>query len=360
MCDADMETVYDLYDRVVTVRLGTGVPLGTRGTIIGMMLGQTHLDTYYEVLFDHLPKNSLDAILLGGHNQQCRIKVRSYHLANYSHSLRARSMNNVQQQRSLPTENVWEKKLTEQSTTSRSTQNQQQQQQTPTRILKRVPNETNPIPIPKSAPLLTETREKPDFIEIVATAVKEQQQPQQQPITSLLTSHSVEKSTMPRPVPTNPSALLPLQENSFSSLPPPVTKLPEPETTFLMMNPIASKTNATAAPSTVFPTNPKAESFLSRAIKESNQIGNDSSSQQLNNQPTIFHEPWDLIPPSPVIQPKPNVMSASNQKPWESNSKPIQQPLPPPMFEQFMSGQPTWQTSPPQQQQQQQFPKSST
>ncbi|CAF4688050.1 unnamed protein product, partial [Rotaria magnacalcarata] len=81
---------------------GTGVPIGTRGTIIGVMLGQTHLDTYYEVLFDHLPKNSLDAILLGRNNQQCRIKVRSYHLLNYSHSLRTRSITNYQQQRSAP------------------------------------------------------------------------------------------------------------------------------------------------------------------------------------------------------------------------------------------------------------------
>lgn len=365
MCDADLETVYDLYDRVVTVRLGTGVPLGTRGTIIGMMLGQTHLDTFYEVLFDHLPKNSLDAILLGGHNQQCRIKVRSYHLANYSHSLRVRSMSNYQPQRSLPTENAWEKKVLEQSTPSRSTQNQQQQQPTPTRILKRTPNETNPIPAPKSAPALTETREKTDLVENTSTTVKEQGQ-QRQPIRSLFTPKSTEKSTSSQPVPVNPSTTFPAKENSFTS-PPPVTKLPKPEVALSTMNPVSSKINQTAAPSTAIPTNPKIESFFSRAIKESHQITHDSSSQQLNNQPapSIFPQPLNLIPsqPSPIVQQKPNTMSATNQRSWEPNPAAMQQQQ---MFEQLLPRQPAWDTSPApppllqQHQQQQQHPPKSS
>ena len=366
MCDADLETVYDLYDRVVTVRLGTGVPLGTRGTIIGMMLGQTHLDTFYEVLFDHLPKNSLDAILLGGHNQQCRIKVRSYHLANYSHSLRVRSMSNYQPQRSLPTENAWEKKALEQSTPSRSTQNQQQQQPTPTRILKRTPNETNPIPTPKSAPTLTETREKTDLVENTSTTVKEQGQ-QRQPIRSLFTPKSTEKSTSSQPVLVNPLTIFSSKENSFTS-PPPVTKLPKPEVALLTMNPVSSKINQTAAPSTAILTNPKIESFLSRAIKESDQITHDSSSQQqLNNQPAhaIFQQPLDLIPlqQSPIVQQKPNTMSTTNQRSWEQNPAAMQQQQ---MFEQLLPRQPAWDTSPvpppapPQQHQQQQHPPKSS
>ena len=110
MCDADMDATYELYDRVVTIRLGTGISIGSRGTIIGILHGQTHLETYYEVLFDHVPKTSLDAILLSSHQQQCRIKVHSYHLLNYSHSLRMRPM--VTSERTANnSENVWETRL---------------------------------------------------------------------------------------------------------------------------------------------------------------------------------------------------------------------------------------------------------
>ncbi|CAF4135620.1 unnamed protein product, partial [Rotaria magnacalcarata] len=54
--------------RVIDVHLGIGETLGIRGTIIDAMLCQTHLDTYYEVLFDHLLKNSLDVISLDKNN----------------------------------------------------------------------------------------------------------------------------------------------------------------------------------------------------------------------------------------------------------------------------------------------------
>jgi hypothetical protein len=101
MCDPDTTTTYELYDRVISVRLGTGVPIGTRGTVVGIMLGRTNLDTYYEILFDNLPPNSLESILLGNNQRKCCIKLRSYHLLNYSHSLRVRSMNNNYRQRSV-------------------------------------------------------------------------------------------------------------------------------------------------------------------------------------------------------------------------------------------------------------------
>lgn len=103
MCEPEIGTVFELLDRVVNVRPGTGVPIGTRGTVVGIMHGATPLDAYYEILFDHLPETSLEAILLGKNRQACRIKVRSYHLLNYSHSLRLRSMNeNYTQQKSAP------------------------------------------------------------------------------------------------------------------------------------------------------------------------------------------------------------------------------------------------------------------
>jgi hypothetical protein len=112
MCNPDIETTYELFDRVVTVRLGTGVPIGTRGTVVGIMLGRTNLDTYYEILFDNLPPNSLEAILFGNNQQKCCIKVRSYHLLNYSHSLRVRSIN-YYRQRSVSSIHAWEQRPSE-------------------------------------------------------------------------------------------------------------------------------------------------------------------------------------------------------------------------------------------------------
>lgn len=48
----DLSTVSDLYDRVVNVRQGFCVPVGMRGTIIGIKNGQKMMDVVYEVLFD--------------------------------------------------------------------------------------------------------------------------------------------------------------------------------------------------------------------------------------------------------------------------------------------------------------------
>lgn len=103
MCDPDVGTTFAVYDRVVSVRLGTGVPIGTRGTIVGIIQGRLNLDTYYEVLFDNLSLTSMESILHGKNQQKCRIKVHSYHLLNYTHSLRIRS-GNLHSQRSNPSE----------------------------------------------------------------------------------------------------------------------------------------------------------------------------------------------------------------------------------------------------------------
>jgi len=345
MCDTDIETRYELYDRVITVRLGTGVPLGTRGTIIGVMLGPTHLDTYYEILFDHLPKNSLDAILFSGHNQQCRIKVRSYHLLNYSHSLRVRSMANYAQARSMPNENVWEKRLVEQSSTSRQTQGPQ-----PTRILKRTSNDTNPTTTPKSAPAATSIQEKPNFVEATTSSVKEQQ-----PTLNSSPSITTKKSTLPQPVTMN-SMLLPSSQQNSVLLPALAAKLPEPDITFPSVNPVLPITNVTT-PLTAFPTNPGSESLLLRAIHESKQVQN-----LVQQQPAPVQQQWDAIPLPPpllVTQQKHNEIPAPAfaRQPWETIPTPTvpsqqqqqqqqQRPLDP-----FISHQDVWK-SPPRQQSQ--------
>ncbi|XP_064642506.1 5'-3' exoribonuclease 1-like isoform X2 [Lineus longissimus] len=43
---------YALFDRVVNVRLGYSVPLGVRGTVIGIIAGEREQDVIYEVIFD--------------------------------------------------------------------------------------------------------------------------------------------------------------------------------------------------------------------------------------------------------------------------------------------------------------------
>ena len=142
MCDPDITTTYELYDRVVSVRLGTGVPIGTRGTVVGIMLGRTNLDTYYEILFDNLPPNSLESILLGSDQRKCCIKVRSYHLLNYSHSLRMRSMNNDYRQRSVSSIQPQQ----------RPTEHSLRPPQQPTRNIRRQSAGNSTAPKPKSAP----------------------------------------------------------------------------------------------------------------------------------------------------------------------------------------------------------------
>lgn len=49
---ADASTTYELLDRVVNVRQGHSVPLGLRGTVIGIRRAAKSLETVYEVLFD--------------------------------------------------------------------------------------------------------------------------------------------------------------------------------------------------------------------------------------------------------------------------------------------------------------------
>ena len=120
MCDPDMATSYDLYDRVIIVRLGTGIPIGTRGTVVGILTGRNNLDTYFEILLDHLPEHSLEAILHRKKQQPCRIKVRSYHLLNYSHSLRMRSMPCFQQQISVPSVNTFAREYTQEKVSTRT------------------------------------------------------------------------------------------------------------------------------------------------------------------------------------------------------------------------------------------------
>ena len=351
MCDSDVETVHDLYDRVATVRLGTGVPLGTRGTIIGIMIGETHLDTFYEVLFDHLPKNSLDAILLGGNNQACRIKVRSYHLLNYSHSLRVRSTANYQQSKSAPNENVWEKRLTEQSTNSKQIQNQnnnnQQPQQQPTRILKRGANETNPTttaptPTPKSAPPIS-TQEKPNILEMLNNAAKEQRAAAAAKSSA---TTSVEKPVVSQPVLPN-IAMIPTQI---------MTKVSVPERVIPPSNPIPVHVTETTTQLPSFSNNPASfNSLLSRAIEESTQLRDQppKQPQQQQQQQLMNQSVWDSAPmPSlPVLQQKPNDMPISFQQPWENHSTSTIAPQQsqPTIVNQFASSSSAWEPIPSQQ-----------
>jgi hypothetical protein len=233
MCDPDIEAEFFLFDRVVNVRLGTGVPIGTRGTIVGIMLGRTNLDTYYEVLFDNLQSNSLDAILLGKNQQRCRIKVHSYHLLNYSHSVRVRSIN-YQQRRSIPSDNVWEQ-------TSRS-----QQQQQSSRNSKKESDDNNTATKPKSAPPMT-THDRPYFVKD-----KEQKSITNNPPTQPLIS--VE----------NPSLLPQFVEN-----------VPNPQITSTPMN--MTIPTETFLPS--FPSNPTPDALFFRAIQDSGQIQSSHSSR---------------------------------------------------------------------------------
>ena len=269
MCDPDMETRYELYDRVISVRLGTGVPVGTRGTIIGVLLGQTHLDTYYEVLFDHLPKNSLDAILLGGNNQPCRIKVRSYHLLNYSHSLRTRSMPTTQQQRSMPAENAWERRTVDQ-TMGTTRQGQVQQ---PTRILKRGSSDntaaatsttttTTITAKPKSETASTPSAlEKPKSVDIILASAKEQSSTTKSPILPL-----IEKPTVSQV----------MTESAFLSLSQPtMNKTREP-----IQNPPGELSAPIVKPSAI-------ETLLLRAMQDANQLQNSSPSIPLARQMNI-------------------------------------------------------------------------
>ncbi|UJR23506.1 hypothetical protein I4U23_026504 [Adineta vaga] len=181
MCDPDSSTHFELFDRVVNVRFGTGVAIGTRGTIVGIMYSRNHFDTYYEVLFDTLPSNSLDAILHAKNQGKSRIKVHSYHLINYSHSLRLRSMN-YYQQRSVPAENTWE-----QQAGGYASANYQQQSN---RVDRKNSYDKNPSTKPKSAPPLT-TNERPQFPEAKEDASKQNSSLSSPPVENLSNQHII-------------------------------------------------------------------------------------------------------------------------------------------------------------------------
>jgi hypothetical protein len=243
MCDPDIGTTFYLFDRVVNVRLGTGVPIGTRGTVIGIMLGRTNLDTYYEILFDNLPSNSLESILLGKNQQKSRIKVRSYHLLNYSHSLRLRSMN-YQTQRSTPSNNVWQQRPFEQTPRS-------QQQQQP-HVSKKESDKNNTSTKPKSAPPLMK-RDQPDFVED-----KEQKSTTDIPIQPMISP-----------------------ENT-SSVPSSAENLPHPQITSTSTNDTMPKETFVSS----FPPNSASNALFFRAIQDSEPIQN-SGQQSLEPNSSI-------------------------------------------------------------------------
>ena len=308
MCDPDIEARHELYDRVINVRLGAGVPIGTRGTIIGVMLGPTHLDTYYEVLFDHLPKNSLDAILFGGHNQQCRIKVRSYHLLNYSHSLRMRSMANYQQQKAAPTENAWEKPLAEPAAAVRQTQ-----AQAPTRILKRdtTENATAPVAKPTPAPAAA-TQPKVNLAEMIFASAKKAA-----PSNNHSASVVTEKPVL-TPVVAESAVKLPATRESAILTHSPVQKLPEFEMAMRAANVnLASPKTETREPLAPFPTKPLMDSIFLRAIQESKQIPSLEPYQSSNNTPTSTQQPWDLLS-STKMNDTLNDLPASLRQAWRA------------------------------------------
>ena len=340
MCDPDTDTHYELYDRVVSVRLGTGVPVGTRGTIIGVMLGQTHLDTYYDVLFDNLPKNSLDAILLVGSNQQCRIKVRSYHLLNYSHSLRTRSVANYQQQqqqqqRTGPAENAWERRSADQTTISRQVPPQQQQ---PTRILKRGTTENASATKAKpDAAVPTSTQEKPKLVDIILASAKEQT-----PKAKSATSTSIEKSALPHAL--TESALL-----SQSQIHTPVSqaltvKAPEPakaSPTVQSQVPVAKEM---APPQPTCSTQPSIESLFLRAIQESKQIQN-AEPHSFLSQATAAQQSWNNTSSPSSMLARAMETSPFNQESWGNMSRQTV-PSHPPSAEPFVANPHTWDAIP--------------
>ena len=318
MCDPDMDTHYELYDRVVSVRLGTGVPVGTRGTIIGVMLGQTHLDTYYEVLFDHLPKNSLDAILLVGSNQQCRIKVRSYHLLNYSHSLRTRSMANYQQQqqqpqRAGPPENVWERRSGDQAPTNRQAPAQQQQ---PTRILKRGTTENTSATKakPDAVPSTATTQEKPKLVDIILASAKEQT-----PKTKSTALASAEKVALPQAL--TESALLSQSQKPTVVSQAAVEKAPEPEKVSPAPQRHLPAAHEIPVPQPANPTFTSIESLLSRAIQDSKQIQNPEP-YSLLSQAAAAQQPWNNNTGSPSLMlSRAMETSPFNQESWGNLSR---------------------------------------
>ena len=48
----DPSVTFEMFDRVVNVRQGYSVPLGLRGTVIGIFTGKKEQEAMYEVVFD--------------------------------------------------------------------------------------------------------------------------------------------------------------------------------------------------------------------------------------------------------------------------------------------------------------------
>ncbi|CAF2425748.1 unnamed protein product [Rotaria sp. Silwood2] len=260
MCDPDITTTFYLFDRVVNVRPGTGVPIGTRGTVIGIMHGRTHLDTYYEILFDNLSSHSLDAILLGKNQQKCRIKVRSYHLLNYSHSLRFRSIN-YQHQQSVPSGNIGERRPYRQIPTIR--------QQEPTNNIKKGSGNENTKP--KSAPPLS-THDRPNFVQ-----VKEQKSTTHDPTSSVSSTEQPRQSSSSIE---NPSSISSLVENS-----------PDQKPKLIPMN-VTVPTETLVTP---FSSNSTPDSLLFHAIQDSDQLQ------------SSFQPSFETIPSNPLQTSDPQI-----------------------------------------------------
>lgn len=305
MCDPDIETRHELFDRVINVRLGAGVPIGTRGTIIGVMLGHTHLDTYYEVLFDHLPKNSLDAILFGGHNQQCRIKVRSYHLLNYSHSLRTRSMANHQQSKTATTENAWEKPFVEPAAFRPSP--------TPTQILKRDPADNAIQPVAKPTPVPVPAKKPNDNLVAMIFASAKKTAPSNNHPAPLVTEKPVITPVVAESV-VKPPAIREIAIPTQATVP----KSSEIEMAMRAANVIVTTSKMEAnEPPAPFPTKPLMDSMFLRAIQESKQIPSLETYQSSNNAPASTQQPWDLLS-SAKINDSPDDIPASLRQAWRA------------------------------------------
>ncbi|CAF0852092.1 unnamed protein product [Rotaria sp. Silwood1] len=301
ICDPDVTTNFYLFDRVVNVRPGTGVPIGTRGTVIGIMFGRTHLDTYYEILFDNLPSNSLDAILLSKNQQKCRIKVRSYHLLNYSHSLRNRSMNH-QHQQSVPMDYIGERRSYRQIPIIR--------QHEPTNILKKYSDNENTKTKPKSAPPLS-TRDKPSFDQ-----VREQKSTIDDATSSILSTEQPIQSSISIE---NPSLITPFAEN-----------LPDPKLTLSQMN-VTVPTETFVTP---FSSNSTPPSLLFHAIQDSDQLQNSfqpsfetissiplqASDPKVPTQQMPGTMPPQYVPPPFMNEPMGN-MSQAQMYPYEQQSQ---------------------------------------
>lgn len=80
----DPSTTYQLFDRVVNVRDDTTVPLGLKGTIIGIRHSENAADTMFDVLFD---QEFPSAMSLAG-SKKCAYRVSRTALINVSHGYR--------------------------------------------------------------------------------------------------------------------------------------------------------------------------------------------------------------------------------------------------------------------------------